>query len=59
MNIFYWYFCIPYSSLGEMTVKDGKRYSAWNKLREKGLTIEQAEKIKYIEKSKNLHQKHI
>lgn len=39
-----------YSSFGEMSFKDGKRYSAWNKLREEGLTFEQAEKIKYIEK---------
>ena len=39
-----------YSSFGEMSFKDGKQYSAWNKLREEGLTFEQAEKIKHIEK---------
>ena len=39
-----------YSAFGKMSFKDGKQYSAWNKLREEGLTFEQAEKIKHIEK---------
>ena len=28
-----------YSSFGEMSFKDGKQYSAWNKLREEGLMV--------------------
>ncbi len=41
-----------YSSFGDISFIDGKKYSAWNKLREEGLTFEQAEKIKYIAKGK-------
>ena len=35
-----------------MSYQDGKKYSAWNKLREEGLTYEQVEKIKGISKGK-------
>ncbi|MBS5988043.1 hypothetical protein, partial [Clostridium sp.] len=41
-----------YSEFGEMSYQDGKKYSAWNKLREDGLTYEQVEKIKGISKGK-------
>ena len=35
-----------YSNLGNMSFEYGKQYSAWSKLREEGLSLEQVEKIK-------------
>lgn len=39
-----------YSSMGDMPFEDGKRYLAWNKLREEGLSYEQCDKIKFTSK---------
>lgn len=40
-----------HSSLGDMPFADGKKYTAWNNLKEDGLTLEMIDEIKSLPKS--------